>query len=82
MGRIRGVLRPAISTVLPTLRGVSLMLDIGANTDCKPEWLAQFALMGSIYAQQVLGIERPRIGLLANGEEETKGNATVQQAPA
>lgn len=80
VGRIRGVLRPALSTVLPTLRGVSLMLDIGANTDCKPEWLAQFALMGSIYAQQVLGIQRPRVGLLANGEEETKGNATVQEA--
>jgi glycerol-3-phosphate acyltransferase PlsX len=66
--------------VFPTLQGVSLLLDIGANTDCKPEWLVQFALMGSIYAQRVLGIERPRVGLLANGEEETKGNAAVQAA--
>ncbi|HHX43770.1 MAG TPA: phosphate acyltransferase PlsX [Chloroflexi bacterium] len=80
VGRIPGVLRPALSTVFPTLQGVSLLLDIGANTDCKPEWLVQFALMGSIYAQRVLGIARPRVGLLANGEEETKGNAAVQAA--
>ena len=55
------------------------MLDIGANTDCKPEWLVQFALMGSIYAR-ARGVERPRVALLANGEEETKGNAAVQAA--
>jgi len=80
VGRIPGVKRPALSTVFPTLQGTSLLLDIGANTDCKPEWLVQFALMGSIYAQRVLGIARPRVGLLANGEEETKGNASVQAA--
>jgi len=80
VGRIRGVQRPALSTVLPTLRGISLLLDIGANTDCKPEWLVQFALMGSIYAQRVLKIDRPRVALLANGEEDTKGNAAVQAA--
>ncbi|MHB1355349.1 MAG: phosphate acyltransferase PlsX [Anaerolineae bacterium] len=79
--RIRGVQRPAISTVLPTAREKSLMLDIGANTDCKPEWLAQFALMGSAYAK-VLGVANPRVALLANGEEDTKGNAAVQAAHA
>ena len=80
LGRIKGILRPAISSIVPTLRGFSFMLDIGANTDCKPEWLVQFALMGSVYARQVLGIERPRVALLSNGEEETKGSAAVQQA--
>jgi glycerol-3-phosphate acyltransferase PlsX len=79
LGRVKGVHRPAISTVVPTLKGYSLMLDIGANTDCRPEWLVQFALMGSIYAR-TRGIERPRVALLANGEEETKGNAAVQAA--
>jgi len=78
--RIRGVQRPAISTLVPTVSGArTLLLDIGANTDCRPDWLAQFALMGSAYAQ-VLGTPNPRIGLLANGEEDTKGNAAVQAA--
>lgn len=80
LGRIKGILRPAISSIVPTLRGFSFMLDIGANTDCKPEWLVQFALMGSVYARQVLGIERPRVALLSNGEEETKGSVAVQRA--
>jgi len=80
IGRIKGIRRPAISTIFPTLQGVSLILDIGANTDCKPEWLVQFALMGSVYAHKALGIKKPRVGLLANGEEDTKGNATVQSA--
>lgn len=80
LGRIKGILRPAISTIIPTLQGHAFMLDIGANTDCRPEWLAQFALMGSVYAHKVLGVERPRVALLANGEEETKGNAAVQAA--
>jgi phosphate acyltransferase len=80
IGRIRGIQRPAISTVFPTSQGFTFVLDIGANTDCKPEWLVQFALMGSVYARKVLGVERPRVGLLSNGEEETKGNAIVQEA--
>lgn len=80
VGRIKGVLRPALSTVFPTLQGRALMLDIGANTDCKAEWLVQFAIMGSVYSRKVLGVERPRVALLANGEEETKGNAVVQEA--
>jgi len=79
VGRVKGVQRPAISTVLPTIKGSCLILDIGANTDCRPEWLVQFALMGSIYAR-ARGVERPRVALLANGEEDTKGNAAVQAA--
>lgn len=80
--RIRGILRPALATVLPTPPGPLLILDIGANTDCKPEWLEQFAFMGSLYAEKVLGIKSPRIALLANGEEETKGSQLVQEAHA
>lgn len=80
IGRIEGVSRPAISTVLPTLTGRSFMLDIGANTDCRPEWLGQFAMMGAAYAKGVLGIPNPRVGLLSNGEEETKGSQLVQAA--
>ncbi len=80
VGRIKGIQRPAISTVFPTLHGICLVLDIGANADCRPEWLAQFALMGSVYAEKVMGIAEPRVALLSNGEEETKGNAIVQAA--
>ena len=80
IGRIEGVRRPAISTVLPTVEGIAFMLDIGANADCRPEWLVQFAMMGAVYARNVLGIENPRVGLLSNGEEDSKGNATVQAA--
>lgn len=79
IGRIVGVDRPALSTIFPTLDGMALLLDIGANTDCKPEWLVQFALMGNAYAKRVMGIPAPRVGLLSNGEEETKGNALVQK---
>ncbi|MHB9033124.1 MAG: phosphate acyltransferase PlsX [Anaerolineae bacterium] len=79
--RIRGVQRPAISTVVPTGKTKTLMLDIGANTDCKPDWLAQFALMGSAYSK-VLGVANPKVALLANGEEDTKGNAAVQATHA
>jgi len=80
IGRIKGVQRPAISTVIPHLAGYSFMLDIGANADVRPEWLVQFGVMGSIYAERVLGISTPRVGLLSNGEEDTKGNAVVQEA--
>ncbi len=78
LGRIRGIRRPALTTVLPTISGgKALMLDIGANTDCRPEWLVQFAVMGSIYAQRVMGVASPRVALLSNGEEATKGDALV-----
>jgi glycerol-3-phosphate acyltransferase PlsX len=77
--RIEGVERPALGTVFPTRDGVSFVLDVGANTDCKPEYLQQFALMGSIYMERIFSVASPRVGLLANGEEETKGNELVQQ---
>jgi phosphate acyltransferase len=77
--RIEGVDRPALGTVFPTKNGISFVLDVGANTDCKPEYLQQFALMGSIYMERIFSIASPRVGLLANGEEETKGNELVLQ---
>lgn len=78
--RIRGIRRPALATVYPTMKGFCLLLDVGANTDCKAEWLLQFALMGSAYAERVMGLPNPRIGLVSNGEEETKGSQLVQEA--
>jgi len=80
VGRIRGIRRPAISTIVPTVTGSAFMLDIGANTDCKAGWLVQFAVMGAIYSRQVLGVADPRVALLSNGEEETKGSQAVQAA--
>jgi phosphate acyltransferase len=77
--RIEGVDRPALGAVFPTRDGISFVLDVGANTDCKPEYLQQFALMGSIYVERIFSIASPRVSLLANGEEETKGNELVQQ---
>ena len=72
------MIRPALTAVFPTEHGPTVLLDVGANTDCKPEQLVQFAVMGSVYANRVLGIENPRVGLISNGEEEGKGNALVQ----
>ena len=77
--RIRGVGRPAIATPMPTLDGVTLMLDSGANVDSKPEHLVQSAVMGALYAQYVFGIQNPRIGLLNIGEEATKGNEQTKE---
>lgn len=77
--RIEGVDRPALGGIFPTRDGACFVLDIGANTDCKPEYLQQFALMGSIYMERIFSIPSPCVGLLANGEEETKGNELVQQ---
>jgi len=74
MHRIEGVSRPAITTVFPTITGICSILDVGANVDCKPKHLLQFAIMGKVYMQKVFGIEKPRIGLLSIGEEESKGN--------
>jgi glycerol-3-phosphate acyltransferase PlsX len=82
LGRLPGVRRAALASVFPTVDGFCLFLDIGANADCKPEYLLQFAIMGAAYAQRVLGVENPRVGLVSNGEEETKGNALVQEAHA
>lgn len=80
--RIEGITseRPALAGVIPTLDGACVMLDIGANADVKPEWLAQFAVMGSIYAEVALGKPRPSVATLSNGEEAGKGNAVLSAA--
>lgn len=75
--RIAGIKRPALSGVLPTAKEPCLVLDIGANTDCEPEYLQQFALMGSIYMERVFHVPSPRVALLSNGEEDTKGDKLV-----
>ena len=76
---IEGVLRPTISSIIPKENGTTgLLLDVGLNADCKPEQLNQFAVMGSVYAQLILGIDNPRVGLLNVGEEEGKGNILAQ----
>jgi len=77
--RIRGIKRPALVAILPLPAGRVVALDIGANADCRPEYLLQFALMGSIYAQAVLDCAEPRVALLSNGEEPGKGNALVKE---
>ncbi len=79
LGRIEGVERPAIATEFPLPAGKVLLLDMGANVDCKPKHLEQFALMGSLYAQHVLHIKNPRVGLLNIGEEKEKGNELVRE---
>jgi glycerol-3-phosphate acyltransferase PlsX len=80
LGRMPGIDRPALSTVLPARDGRRiLLLDVGANADCRPAWLVQFAQMGQAYARDVLGIEQPRVGLLSIGEEASKGNQLVQE---
>jgi phosphate acyltransferase len=79
MGRIKGVARPAIATPIPDPVGSPcVLLDAGANSDCQPEWLVQFAQMGAIYSRDRYGVARPRVGLLSIGEEPTKGNALVK----
>jgi len=78
--RIRGVKRPALAAILPLPAGRAVALDIGANADCRPEYLLQFALMGDIYARAVLDCARPRVALLSNGEEPGKGNTLVKEA--
>lgn len=76
---LEGVLRPTISTIIPKQNGgTGLLLDVGLNSDCKPEQLNQFAVMGSVYAQSILGIDNPRVALLNIGEEEGKGNLLAQ----
>lgn len=80
LGRIRGVDRPALAPIFPTAKGFCVVLDIGANPDCKPENLAQFAILGSVYAEKVRGVKNPKVGLLSNGEEEGKGNELVKAA--
>ncbi|MBI3995941.1 MAG: phosphate acyltransferase PlsX [Nitrospirae bacterium] len=80
LGPLQGVERPAIATILPTLTGHSILLDVGANVDCKPLHLFQFATMGHEYAEWVLQTSHPKIGLLSIGEEDTKGNEVTKEA--
>ena len=80
MGRVRGIARPALATVIPSPVRPVVMSDIGANADCKPEYLVQFGQMASVYAEKVVGIDRPRAALLNIGEEDTKGSQFAQEA--
>ena len=80
LGPIEGVERPAIATIMPTVKGRSIVLDVGANVDCKPAHLLQFAVMGAVFAKYVLKNLNPRVGLLSIGEEETKGNELTKEA--
>jgi glycerol-3-phosphate acyltransferase PlsX len=80
LGTITGVERPALTALFPVKGGYCVVADIGANPECKPEHLLQFAVMGSVYAQKVRGIPNPRVGILSNGEEAGKGNDLVKAA--
>lgn len=80
VGRIKGVKRPALASVLPGEKGPVMLLDSGANTHCRPENLVQFAAMANIYMRDVMGIPKPRIGLISNGEEESKGDDLTKEA--
>jgi glycerol-3-phosphate acyltransferase PlsX len=82
VGNLPQVDRPAIAVVLPTPGKGTIIIDAGANVDCKPRQLVQFAVMGSIYSQEVLGVVSPRVGVLSNGEEESKGNDLTRAASA
>ncbi|MGG7047569.1 MULTISPECIES: phosphate acyltransferase PlsX [unclassified Campylobacter] len=81
LGRLKGISRPAIATLMPNSNGTStLVLDVGANVDCKAEHLFQFAIMGEAYAKEILNRKSPKIGLLSNGEEKSKGNEVSKEA--
>lgn len=80
LGRIAGTKRPALSAAYPTAKGSCVLLDVGANTDCRAEWLLQFGIMGSTYAERVLGMSDPKVGIISNGEEEGKGSMLVKEA--
>ena len=79
-GMLPGVDRPALAATIPTRRSPAVLLDVGANVECRPQHLLQFAVMGSVYARVALGIDAPRVGLLSIGEEETKGNELTREA--
>lgn len=82
LGRIKGIDRPAIAAPIPTSKGTVVLLDAGATVDCDPNNLYEFAVMGTVYSEKIFGVERPRIGLLANGEESSKGNDLVKRTHA
>ncbi len=79
VGRIKGVIRPAIATLLPSAKGPKMLIDAGANTNCKPENLVQFATMGDIYMKKVLKTDNPTVGIISNGEEEGKGDELTKE---
>lgn len=79
LGTLQGVERPAIATILPTLKGPAVLLDVGANVDSKPQHLVRFALMGHAFAQRMLAVAAPRVGLLSIGEEDSKGNELTKE---
>lgn len=79
LGRIKNVSRPCLATFFPTQSDYCVLLDIGANSDCRPDFLHQFATMGAVYAEKMLGVKEPKIGLLSNGEEESKGNEIARE---
>jgi len=80
VGRVKGILRPALVAPIPTRTGFCVVLDIGANADCRPEYFPQFAIMGTVYAQEVMGVASPSVRILSNGEEDGKGNQLVVSA--
>ena len=79
VGRIKGVERPPLAPLIPTERGVSLLVDCGANVDARPSHLVQFAKMGSVYMEHIMGVKNPKVGIVNNGAEEEKGNALVKE---
>lgn len=80
LGRLKGVMRPTIATIYPTIKGIKLMIDAGANLEVKPEMLVQFAQMGTIYSRDMLGVENPTAGLVNVGEEPEKGTEILKKA--
>ena len=80
VGRVKGVKRPALGQILPAYARPTLLIDVGANADCKPDYLVQFAQMGVAYMSALMGVEHPKVGLLNIGEEDTKGDAFAQEA--
>lgn len=80
LGALNGVDKPALALLVPTLKGMTLLIDVGANVNCLPHHLEQFAIMGRIFMESILGLHNPRIGLMSIGEEETKGNALTKDA--
>jgi len=80
LGALKGIDKPALSLLVPTLKGLTLLVDVGASVNCRPRHLEQFAIMGHIFMENVLGLKRPRIGLMSVGEEESKGNELTKEA--
>ncbi len=79
VGRLKGIERPALAPLIPTETGVSLLIDCGANVDAKPSQLVQYAKIGSVYMENIMGIKNPKVGIVNNGAEEEKGNALVKE---